>query len=130
MRADSYKEGSLAQIARLFIKPILNKMPLDADAKDWLVQMLGINEREVVRYRVRQGFRMPGVRLEQPHVKRPAGVQVPKGSILWVRTDVRTRDEYYVEVTSSGAVHQVFLLNGKNWGTIKPLLYRLRKREL
>ena len=128
-KTSSYKEGSLQRIATLLIKPILSHMPSDGDVTQWLTIMLGLNEREVVRYRSRSAFRMPGVLLEQPNVRRAAGQAIPRGAILWVRTDVRDRDIFHVEVTGNGTKNHVFELGASEWAVLKPKLYRLRKHE-
>lgn len=130
-KVGSYREGSLRRIAELFMKPILSRMPPDSDAKDWLTQMMGLHEREVVRYRVMKSFEMPGSWLEQPNIKRPPPQgprAIPRGAMMWVRSDTRERF-LHIEATGKGAITATFEIDSKHWASIRPLLYRVRQNE-
>lgn len=112
-------QGSIARIWKLFIAPLVRYKHRDQSLDNFLNRLFHSDERPIVRYVVKQKFKMPGLLALAPTVK-IQGIgnrDVPVGATLWVRTEPT---EMTVEWHGGpGRREQIFSLDTTQWGWVK-----------
>ena len=96
-----------------------------------MTQMMGLNERVVLPYRVLEAFTMPGVWKEQPNVRRafPKGPrEILEGTTVYVRSDIRDEGRVDIEVTGRGINTGVFELRPIEWWGVRRCLKKGHKK--
>lgn len=85
-----YEEGSLRDLYKILVVPLLKAKKTTQDIKDFLEQMFCVDTRIILRYKVRLAFKMPGILCITPLTSVP-GLKAPQmtsGQEVWVRNDL------------------------------------------
>jgi hypothetical protein len=120
-RPEPLSEGSLADIYRHFLGPLIRYKPNSLSIKDWMEVIFDSSNRDVTRYVCKAAFKMPGLYYAAAGVK-VQGIgyrQVEPGTVLWVRMDARQPDVVDVELfTGQGGKDQIFCLTRSEWSWV------------
>lgn len=132
-RPDPYSEGSVAYIWKHFLGPLLQYKPFDMDMKAFLEDtVFDIKHREIMRYRAKQPFTMPGLYYAAP-MMRVQGLgyrHINEGTEMFVRFDARNPDSVDVEYNAGqGNAEQWLNLTRSEWYHIAPLLEEIPEKE-
>jgi hypothetical protein len=114
------EEGSIAEIFRRFIAPLSKYKPEHMGLDAFWDKLFHVSTRDIERYTVSKGFKMPGLCFIAPTVK-IQGVgprEVKRGDILYVRTDATTPNLIDVQWLKSG-IDVTYSLNSTEWGWVR-----------
>lgn len=121
-RPDPYTQGSLANIDKWFIRPLVVYKPPLTTLSEWYEFLFDFSNRDIVRYVAHKEFLMPGLFYLTPFTK-IQGIghrRVSVGTELYVRKDARQPDLVDVEFNGGqGGADQVFALTGAEWRLIE-----------
>lgn len=125
-RIDPFSEGSVAYMWKHFFGPMLQYKPHDMDMKAFLEDVVfDIKHREIIRYKARESFVMPGLLYVAPMVRiQGLGYRdVAAGTELFVRFDARNPESVDIEFQGGqGGADQWLNLSRSEWYRVAPLL--------
>lgn len=121
-RKRPFTQGYIKKIYELFFQPLVRvyKQPGEG-LHEFLDMLFDVQHRYITRYRVKQPFQIEG----PLYVAGWAKVQgigkrkIPKGSVVWVREDLREPDYVDVEIVTRGREDQVFYVERLHWERYK-----------
>lgn len=109
--------NNLKHIWEWFFLPLLQYKPENESVDHWLENLWGVQHRDIIKYRARQKFELPGLFCEAP-LLRVQGIgkrKVIKGQHLWMRNE--GPDEIHIEKGKWGQ-ESVFVLTNSEWNSI------------
>lgn len=115
-------EGSLREIHRLFIQPLLDKKPERMTEDEWLNHIFHHHTSDIVQYVALKPFKLEGLFLAAPlmPVQGLGYRQVKRGQTLMVKHDHKNPDGVLVEYFGGqGGADQVFQLTASQWEWVK-----------
>jgi hypothetical protein len=119
------RSGPIAEIARLFILPIMKACPHEVELNKWVEIIFGAKERTICQYEVQKKFVVPGMYYLKPGIPIPGYKgfgrrTVHYGSRIWVRWDKKFPNRVDLEAQmGSGRISHVFQLTQREWEHIK-----------
>lgn len=130
-RKAPWREGSITEIYRIFFRPIIkNHCPDSLTPHEFLEEMFDVDHRDIVRYRAKRNFKMPGLFYVSGNQK-VQGIgfrQVKQHAILWLRTDSKNPDFVDIEFMGGvGEMDQVFSLTSSEFNSIAPFIKKIDK---
>lgn len=125
-RPNPYSQGSLQRIADLFVKPLCVSKGKVEDIVEFLQWLFDINNRILIRSKVKREFSVPGVLKENGCIP-IQGIgerRVKYNQVVWIRHDHRRPNVYEVETaTGVGNKTQVFQLTAQEFRYVKQFIY-------
>ena len=118
-------ETNLSKIAEILLAPILAHKPPSFSLKAWFEIMMHTEDRPIVKYIVKEPFKMPGLYMRTAHIKlQGLGYRrMTPEVVLWVRTDIKTPDVVEVEACIGvGEKTHWYTLDKTEWMSIRPRL--------
>lgn len=117
-RKRPFNQGYIKQIYELFFKPIVTSYkPSDQSLYDFLEELFDVKHRYITRYRVKSDFKIKGLFYVAGWAKTQGlgNRDVPAGSIIWVREDMREPEHVDIEVVRQGREDEVYYLTKLEW---------------
>ena len=126
-------EGSLKDISKQFFSPIYQRFRAEnQSAKSFFDELFDVENREISRWKVKEGFKIPGLLYLGGFVKiQGAGRRyVKRGLVIFVRMDKSNPTSVDVEFfAGKGKRDQCFCLDLSQWELIKLNLEQIKHDE-
>jgi hypothetical protein len=117
-KIDPIEQGSIQEVYRRFIAPLVKYKPEAMELKDWMEGLFHHKDRDISRYVVTIPFNLPGLY----HLSANQKVQglgsrwLFAGNVLFVRQDLTQPDIVEVEVVGGhGKENRMFSLTLQEW---------------